>query len=313
MTFLKVRVCSLLFFVFLCSCGRVSEKIFEDLSSRTILAVATTGMIADIVQNVGGNRIELTRLMGAGVDPHLYKASEGDVMRMMEADIIFYNGLHLEGALSHVLDRVGTNIRTAAVTDGIEDSLLLSPPGFEKAHDPHVWFDVDMWMLAVEYVRGVFAELDPSHENEYYQNARIYLAALRDLDDYVKSRSSSVPPERRVLITAHDAFNYFGRAYGFEVRGLQGISTATEAGTADVQQLTEFIVSRQIPAIFVESSVPQRRIEAVKAAVKARRFSVGIGGELFSDAMGNAGTPEGTYIGMVQHNIDTIVEALLAE
>lgn len=312
---IRVKVfTSLLFsFLLLCSCGKLSERENDDLSNRVIRAVATTGMITDIVQNVAGDRVRVTGLMGAGVDPHLYKASEGDVMRMMEADVIFHNGLHLEGALSRVLERMGENIKTAAVANGIEKTLLLSPPGFEGSHDPHIWFDVSLWMKASEYVRDVLIALDPAHESDYHGEADLYLAQLIALDSYVRAQASKVPASQRVLITAHDAFNYFGKAYGFEVRGLQGISTATEAGTADVQELAKFIAERKIPAIFVESSVPQRRIEAVQAAVRARGFNVKIGGELFSDAMGDADTSEDTYIGMVRHNIDTIVNALLNE
>jgi manganese/zinc/iron transport system substrate-binding protein len=196
------------------------------------------------------------------------------------------------------------------VTDKIDRALLLAPPEFEGAYDPHVWFDVRFWMQAVESVRDTLAQIDPANAGRYESNTRAYLAELQALHEYVMARAASVPPEQRVLITAHDAFNYFGRAYGFEVRGLQGISTATEAGTADVQGLAGFIAERKIRAIFIESSVPQRTIEAVQAAVRARGFDVQIGGELFSDAMGNPGTPEGTYIGMVRHNIDTIVDAL---
>jgi manganese/zinc/iron transport system substrate-binding protein len=268
-------------------------------------------MITDIVQNVGGENVEVTGLMGPGIDPHLYKASERDVITLASADVIFYNGLHLEAGMATVFERMQGRIRTAAVTDGIDRSQLSAPPEFEGNYDPHVWFDVSMWMQAVATVRDTLAEMDPAHGEAYQANAARYLAELEALHAYVTARAEQVPPEHRVLITAHDAFNYFGRAYGFEVRGLQGISTATEAGTADVQELVSFIVERRIPALFVESSVPPRTIEAVKAAVQARGFDVRIGGELFSDAMGNPGTPEGTYIGMVRHNIDTIVNALL--
>jgi manganese/zinc/iron transport system substrate-binding protein len=250
--------------------------------------------------------------MGAGVDPHLYKASEGDVTRLAQADVVFYNGLHLEAAMGEVLERMHGRVKTVAVTDGIARDQLLAPPEFKGQFDPHVWFDVTFWMQATEKVRDTLAEMDPASAGRYQDNARAYLAELEELHEYVKTRAASVPAEQRVLITAHDAFNYFGRAYGFEVRGLQGISTATEAGTADVQSLAEFIADRKIRAIFVESSVPQRTIEAVQMAVRARGFDVKIGGQLFSDAMGNAGTPEGTYIGMVRHNIDTIVNALAA-
>ena len=275
--------------------------------------VTTTGMITDIVKNVGGERVDVTGMMGPGVDPHLYKPSAGDVQRLTSAQLIFYNGLHLESKMSDILAKMSGDTKTVAVADAIDRNLLLTPPEFEGQYDPHLWFDVTLWMKAVGRVRDVLSEFDPDGTVMYWSNAERYLAKLAELHAYVKERAESVPPEKRVLVTAHDAFNYFGKAYGFEVRGLQGISTATEAGIADVQELATFIAGRRIPAIFVESSVSSRSLEAVQAAVKSKGFDVEIGGELFSDAMGNDGTPEGTYIGMVRHNIDTIVKALLKE
>jgi len=297
----------------LTACGQPASGAQADLSQRPIRVVTTIGMITDIVQVVGGERVQVTGLMGPGVDPHLYKASEGDVIRMAEADLVFYNGLHLEAKLAEVLEKMEGRIKTVAVTNDIDRSALLAPPEFEGAYDPHVWFDVTLWMKAVEEVRDTLIEVDPEHADLYHANAENYLTELNEIHDYVKAQAEKVPPEQRVLITAHDAFNYFGRAYDFEVRGLQGISTASEAGTADVQALAEFIAERKIPAVFVESSVSPRTIEAVQAAVRAKGFQVEIGGELFSDAMGNPGTLEGTYTGMVRHNIDTIVSSLLAD
>jgi manganese/zinc/iron transport system substrate-binding protein len=231
---------------------------------------------------------------------------------MQQADIIFYNGLHLEAQLGNVLERMQNSaIRTVAVTESIDPALLLAPPEFAGAFDPHVWFDVALWSKAAERIRDTLIELDPASEPLYRANAERYLQELADLHNYVAQQAQRVPAEKRVLITAHDAFNYFGRAYGFQVRGLQGISTEAQASTADVQSLAAFIAERQIPAIFVETSVPQRTVEAVQAAVRDRGFDVQIGGALFSDAMGSPGTPEGTYIGMVRHNIDIIVNALL--
>jgi manganese/zinc/iron transport system substrate-binding protein len=267
-------------------------------------------MVTDIVEHVGGDRVEVEGLMGPGVDPHLYKATEGDVIRLADADVVFYNGLHLEAKLAEVFERMGGRVRTVAVTDGIPRDRLIASAAFGAAYDPHVWFDVRRWMDAARATRDAMSELDPAHAATYEANAERYLAELAALDRYVRSRAVEVPRERRVIITAHDAFNYFGRAYGFEVRGLQGISTVTEAGTGDVQDLADFIVRRRIPSIFVESSVSPRMIQAVEEAVRARGFDVGIGGSLFSDAMGDPGTPEGTYVGMVRHNVDTIVEGL---
>jgi manganese/zinc/iron transport system substrate-binding protein len=299
--------------VLLSACGPAQARAEADFSARPIRAVATTGMVADIVKNVGGERVQVVSLMGPGVDPHLYKASEGTVIKLAEADVVFYSGLHLEAQMPKVFDRMQGQVNTVAVTDGIDRSLLLSPPEFEGNYDPHVWFDVTLWMKAAETVREALIKMDPSHASIYQSNAEVYLKQLEELDQYVRSQAALVPPQQRVVITAHDAFNYFGRAYGFEVRGLQGISTATEASTADVQALVNFIVQRRIPALFVESSVPQRNVEAVQAAVRAKGFEVLIGGSLYSDAMGDPGTVDGTYIGMVRHNINTIVGALVRE
>lgn len=302
----------LLVLLSLAACGSGTAQGGEDLAQRSIRVVTTIGMIADVVENVGGDRVEVTSLMGPGVDPHLYAASEGDVRRLQEADVIFYNGLHLEAQIAGVLERMGDGDRvTVAVTDTIDRDRLLAPPEFSGSYDPHVWFDVTMWMQAVEVVRDSLIDLDSTHEAVYRENAEAYLAELESLHQYVLEQAARVSEEKRVLVTAHDAFNYFGRAYGFEVRGLQGISTEAEASTADVQRLARFIAEREIPAIFIESSVPQRNLEAVQAAVRAQGFNVAIGGELYSDAMGPAGTEADTYIGMVRHNIDTVVSALL--
>lgn len=275
--------------------------------------VATTGMIADIAREVGGEHVRVVGLMGPGVDPHLYKAREGDVRRLWRARIIFYNGLHLEARMAEVLEHMNERVPTVAVGEAVDPDLLLAPPEFQGAYDPHIWFDVRLWITATGAVRDGLIREDPVHAESYRRSAAEYISRLEDLDEYVRRRAAQVPREQRVLVTAHDAFNYFGRAYGFEVRGLQGISTASEAGTGDVQALTDLITSRRIPAVFVESSIPLRTIEAVQAAVRARGFNVQIGGQLYSDAMGSPNTPDGTYIGMVRHNIDTIVGALLGD
>jgi manganese/zinc/iron transport system substrate-binding protein len=283
----------------------------RDAGDGRLRAVATTSIVRDVVAEVGGAHVRVEGLMGPGVDPHLYKASEGDVRRLFRADMIFFSGLHLEARMGDVLEKMGERTRTVAVTRAISRDRLLAPPEFKGNYDPHVWFDVALWSSTVEVVRDALSAADPAHAGAYAQNAARYRRELEALDAYVREQAERVPAERRVLITAHDAFNYFGRAYGFEVRGLQGISTATEAGTGDVQSLARFIAERRIPAIFVESSIPPRTIEAVQEAVRARGHRVEIGGSLYSDALGSAGTPAGTYIGMVRSNIDTIVGALL--
>ncbi|MEW6144176.1 MAG: zinc ABC transporter substrate-binding protein [Thermodesulfobacteriota bacterium] len=307
-------ILSILLLIGLASCSREGgdEGVKESADNGVINVVATTGMIADIAQVVGGEHVKVRGLMGPGVDPHLYKASAGDVALLSGADLIFYNGLHLEGKMSEIFEQMKKRgIDTVAVTDGIDRSLLETPPQFQGNYDPHVWFDVTMWMTAVETVRDTLISEDPGNADYYRNNTDAYLKELSALNEYVAAKAKLLPEDKRVLITAHDAFNYFGRRYGFEVRGLQGISTVAEAGTQDVQNLAAFIVERKIPAIFVESSVPPKFIEAVQAAVQARGFDVKVGGSLYSDAMGNPGTPDGTYIGMVRHNIDTIVGALL--
>jgi manganese/zinc/iron transport system substrate-binding protein len=298
----------------LAGCGQVAAgSVDPNLGKRELRVVTTTGMITDLVEHVGGDRVDVDGLMGPGVDPHLYKATEGDVIRLADADLVFYNGLHLEAKLAEVFERMGGQVRTAAVTDGMPRDRLIASTAFGAAYDPHVWFDVRLWMDAAREVRDTLVALDPAHAATYRSNASRYQSELSELDGYVRERAAQVPRGRRVIITAHDAFNYFGRAYGFEVRGLQGISTVTEAGTGDVRDLADFIVERRIPSIFVESSVSSRMIEAVQEAVRARGFDVGIGGSLFSDAMGDPDTPEGTYVGMVRHNVDTIVQGLTRE
>lgn len=276
----------------------------------TLRVVATTGMVADLAQRVGGDRVAVRALMGPGIDPHLYKASEGDLRRLEEADVILYNGLHLEAKMADVLEEIGESGRvTRAVAEAIPPHLLIRVS--ESQVDPHVWFDVSLWRYALIAVRDTLADVDPAHAPVYRANAEAYLAELDALDAWVAAQASRVPRERRVLVTAHDAFGYFGAAYGFEVRGLQGISTVSEASARDVAELADFIVERRIPVIFVESSVSPRTIQAVQAAVAAQGFVVEIGASLFSDAMGDPGTPEGTYPGMVRHNVRAIVSGLL--
>ena len=306
----KLVYISLCFTVLLAGLGCDPKEQLDASDAGKYRVVTTIGMITDIVKIVGGDRVEVIGLMGPGVDPHLYKPSAGDVQKLNSASLIFYNGLHLESKMGDVLAKMSGDTKTVAVTGDVDQSLLLKPPEFEGQYDPHLWFDVTLWMKAVGKVRDALSEFDPDNTLMYWSNAQRYFAKLSELHEYIQNQSERVPAEQRVLVTAHDAFNYFGKAYGFEVRGLQGISTATEAGIADVQELATFIAERRVPAIFVESSVSSRSLEAVKAAVKSKGFDVQIGGELFSDAMGNEGTPEGTYIGMVRHNIDTIVTAL---
>lgn len=278
---------------------------------RPLRVVATIGQIADALRRVGGDRVQAHGLMGPGVDPHLYRASESDITRLESADAVFWNGLHLEAGMSGVLERMGNlGVHSVRVTDDITRARLLAPPEFQGAYDPHVWFDLDLWSVAVGTIRDALIAMDPDGAEVYRANAAAYIAEIKRLDAYVKSRTLEIDARVRVLVTAHDAFNYFANRYGLEVRGLQGISTESEASTADVQELARFISERGIPAVFIESSVPDQGVQAVIEAAAARGHSVTIGGEIFSDAMGEEGTEEGTYLGMIRHNIDTIVEAL---
>jgi manganese/zinc/iron transport system substrate-binding protein len=296
----------------LAACGnnRAEASAGGASAGSALRVVTTTGQIADIAQNIGGDAVQVEALMGAGVDPHLFVASESDVERLAEADIIFYNGHFLEAQMDDVLKQIGEYKPVIPVTEAI-DPVRLIPWALDATEfDPHIWFDVKLWQIAAEAVRDGLVELDPARADAYRANADQYLAQLAELDAYVQEQANSLPSARRILVTAHDAFSYFGRAYGFTVRGLQGISTASEAGTSDVRDLAIYIAQNHVPAIFVESSVPVRTIEALQAAVEAQGWQVEIGGSLFSDAMGSPGTPEGTYNGMVRHNIDTIVAAL---
>jgi manganese/zinc/iron transport system substrate-binding protein len=273
--------------------------------------VTTTSMITDLVKNIGGDSINIQGLMGSGVDPHLYKASEGDVSKLVNADIIFYNGLHLEGKLVEVFDKMGSATKTPiALANQLDETTLIGSDYFASNYDPHVWFDIDYFKQFAEKVAIVLSEKDPKNKAVFEANKVSYISKLERLQNNVKSIIETLPKDKRILVTAHDAFNYFGKAYGFEVVGLQGLSTATEAGVQDVQQLAAFIIEKKIKAVFVESSVPKRTIEALQAAVKSKGHDVEIGGTLYSDALGNAGTVEGTYIGMFAYNVNTIVNAL---
>ena len=283
----------------------------EKPSNGKLNVVATTSMITDLVKNIGGDNINLEGLMGSGVDPHLYKASEGDVSKLVNADVIFYNGLHLEGKLVEVFEKMGSQTKTPiALGEELDKNTLIGSDYFASNYDPHVWFNIDYFMQFANKVTQVLSDKNPENAEYYETNKVLYINKLNVLQSKIKNIIETLPKEKRVLVTAHDAFNYFGKAYGFEVVGLQGLSTATEAGVQDVQKLSAFIIEKNIKAIFVESSVPKRTIEALQAAVKSKGHEVVIGGTLYSDALGNAGTVEGTYIGMFEYNVNTIVNAL---
>lgn len=277
---------------------------------QKIKVVTTTGMIADAVENIAGENADVVALMGPGVDPHLYKATHGDLEKLTEADVIFYNGLHLEGKMGEVFEKLGRTKPVIAIGEKIPESDLRKVPGFQGAYDPHIWFDVKLWQSAVTAISTFLQGYDSAHREVYKKRSERYLSRLDSLDSAVKSSIQQIPQEQRVLITAHDAFGYFGDAYRIDVRGLQGISTLSEFGLRDVTDLVNFIISRKVKAIFIETSVSQRSIEAVMEGCKKKGWNVRIGGSLFSDAMGSTGTPEGHYVGMVNANVRTIVDAL---
>ena len=273
--------------------------------------VTTTSMITDLVQNIGGDKVAVQGLMGAGVDPHLYKASEGDVSKLSNANMIIYSGLHLEGKLVEVFEKMKRQkIKTIAVSDALDKKELIGSTLFASNYDPHIWFDVKNWEQITIYVEKQLSEALPEHKEYFKANAAIYLEKLKVLKQEIEAEIATLPEDKRRLVTAHDAFNYFGKAYKFDVVGLQGLSTATEAGVQDVQKTATYIIDHKVKAVFIESSVPRRTVEALQAAVNSKNHEVVIGGTLFSDALGNPGTPEGTYIGMFKFNVHTIVNAL---
>lgn len=283
----------------------------EQFSENTKLqVVATTGMVADLVKNIGRDSIEVTALMGPGVDPHLYKATQGDLSRLQGADIIFYNGLHLEGKMGEIFEKLGKIKTVIPVAGGIKSDQLLQDPNYEGSPDPHIWFDVNLWASTIDKVTDALITKDEANAAYYKKNAANYRAKLTDLHSWVKETMQQIPQEKRIMITAHDAFNYFGRAYAIEVRGLQGISTLSEFGLRDRVDLVNFIVEKQIGAVFVETSVSEKNINSIIEGCKQKGHTVIIGGNLFSDAMGAADTPEGTYVGMVRANVEAIVKGL---
>lgn len=290
----------------LVGCKSKTEK-----ENTKLKVVTTTTMITDMIQHIGGKNIEIQGLMGSGVDPHLYKASEGDVTKLSEADVIIYNGLHLEGKLEDVFKKMKRSKKEViAIADAINPAELINSENFASSYDPHIWFQIDYWIVSTRFAAAELSKIDAVNAELYTNNAEIYINQLKALKTENELMVKSLPIEKRILITAHDAFNYFGKAYNFEVVGLQGLSTATEAGVKDVQNLANLIIEKEVKAIFVETSVPKRTIEALQEAVKAKGHEVVIGGELFSDALGTPNTPESNYVGMYKHNISTIVNAL---
>lgn len=278
-----------------------------------IKVVATTGQVADLVQSVGGDHVEVTALMGPGVDPHLYRESPSDIEKLSEADAIFYNGLHLEGRMTEVFEKLAARRPTFAVTEGLveaKDSRLRKPPEFDGYFDPHVWHDPLIWTDCVRYVAAKLAEFDPQHKADFEKNAAAYVEELKKLDEANRAKLAEIPKPQRVLISAHDAFGYFCKAYDIESMPLGGVSTEEEVSIGRMDEVIAFIVDRKIKAVFVESAVAPRIVEALTEPCWKKGQEVVIGGELYADALGAAGTPASTYIGMIEANVETIVQAL---
>jgi manganese/zinc/iron transport system substrate-binding protein len=274
--------------------------------------VCTTGMIADAARQVSGDKATVVALMGPGVDPHLYKATQGDLAELRKADIIIYNGLHLEGKMVEIFEELGRQKPVIAVSDGIDHHRFrtVAQVSGQTTHDPHIWFDVSLWSDGVKYIGARIAEIDPNDSAYYSQNTITYREQLSKLHIEVSEKINRIPDQNKILITSHDAFGYFGNAYGIEVLGLQGISTAAEFGLKDITDMVNLIISKNIKAVFIESSVSEKSIQAVIEGCKQKKHMVRLGGTLFSDAMGDANTPEGNYIGMVRHNANVIELAL---
>lgn len=275
-----------------------------------IQAVATVGMVADLVRHVGGRHVQVTQMMGSGVDPHLYKSTRDDVQTLIQADIVFYAGLLLEGKMADTLVKVARIKPVIAVGERIDAGYLLMPDGAAGHPDPHVWMDVGAWAQCLQAVGEALVAFDPPHAEDYRAGAEAYARRLDGLHQYAIESLGSIPPDSRLLITSHDAFRYFGRAYGLDVRGVQGLSTESEAGLQQINALVDLILERNVQAVFIESSVPRKNVEALLGGAQARGHKLVIGGQLYSDAMGEPGTYEGTYLGMLDHNITVVTRAL---
>ncbi len=280
------------------------------VASPILNVVATTGMIADAARAVGGSAVSVTALMGSGVDPHGYRQTRSDIVAMSRADLVLWNGLYLEAQLEEFLAKLARKTKVVAVAEAAPENMLLAHEDYAGRADPHIWMVPDLWQYAVREVEAAMTATQPESAALFAENAAVYLETLQHAGDYAKRALSQIPQDSRVLISAHDAFGYFGRAYGFDVMGIQGISTESEAGLQRIRELVDMIVARDIKAVFVESSVSDRNVRALIEGAAAQGHDVQIGGELFSDAMGADGTYEGTYIGMIDHNATTIARAL---
>ena len=311
---LKTLACSTYFA--LQGCGKASVSRKTHIGDRPIQVVATTALVADLVRNIAGpKRVQVVSLMGEGVDPHMYKGSPRDVRDLAGADLVVAGGLHLEGKLIGVLHRLGHQKPVHLLGDELTtlaESKKLPDPWIrdDGMPDPHCWFDVSLWQREAELFSQILCDYDPSHAPEFQTNLKNYSAELIKLDTEIRRNIDQIPADRRLLVTSHDAFRYFGRAYGIQVEGIQGLSTESESGVRRTNQLVDLVISRRIPAIFVETSVSDDNVKALVEGAQARGHKIRIGGSLFSDAPGAFGKPEGTYAGMLRHNVRTFVQAM---
>jgi manganese/zinc/iron transport system substrate-binding protein len=278
--------------------------------AQPLKVVATTGMIADAAREIGGDAVEVRALMGPGVDPHAYRQTRTDILAATKADLVLWHGLYLEAQMEEFLLRLGQKRKVVAVGEAVPEALLIGHEDYAGRFDPHVWMAPDIWVHVIAAVRDALIDVRPEHRAAFEANAEAHLVEIAGLSAYSSEALSTIPDAGRVLLTAHDAFNYFGETYGFEVIGIQGISTESEAGLNRIGELVDLLVERGISAVFVESSVSDRNIRALIEGAAARGHQVVVGGELFSDAMGAEGTYEGSYIGMIDHNVTTIARAL---
>ncbi|MEY3204201.1 MAG: hypothetical protein RLZZ21_532 [Planctomycetota bacterium] len=292
-------------------CGPTAERDPAALAAGRPRVIATTTVVADLVRQVAGDRVTIDCLMAAGIDPHSYRATPRDADRLAAADLVVASGLHLEGKLADLLERLGRKVPVVAVADTLPKDRLL--PVATDLYDPHVWFDAALWSGCVPAVVDALAALDPPHAEEYRSRGAAYAAALVALDGELEARIATIPDSRRVLVTAHDAFQYFGRAYGIEVVGVQGTSTESEAGLGDINRLVDMLVTRNIPAVFVETSVSDRNVAALVEGAAARGHAVRLGGRLYSDSLGEPGSGGDTLAGALRANVGAIVAGLTTE
>ena len=310
----KLAVCTLTVFTLAAGWLLGAEPALAQTAPvRKFTVVATTGMIADAARNIGGSSAEVSALFGPGVDPHGHRTTQTDIASMTRADLVLWNGLYLEAQMEGFLRDLARRKPVVAVAEALPKDILLEDEDNKGKFDPHLWMDTSLWSRVVAAIKDAMIAARPDARDTFEANATRYLREIETVGAYAKRVLATVPADRRVVVSAHDAFNYFGKAHGYEVVGIQGISTESEAGLAKIRELVELVVTRTLPAIFVETSVSDRNIQAVIEGAQARRHGVKIGGELFSDALGDAGTYEGTYVGMVDHNVTTVTRALGGE